>query len=42
MLTAYKIKDNYLLQINPSIEKDWLKDALWIDLVMPKKKKSKL
>lgn len=35
MLTAYKIKNNRLIQITPSAGSSWLEDAVWIDLVNP-------
>jgi magnesium transporter len=35
MLTAYKVKNNYLAPITSSTDSDWLEDAVWIDLVNP-------
>jgi len=35
MLTAYKLIDNCLALITPSIDADWLEDAVWINLVKP-------
>jgi magnesium transporter len=35
MLSAYKVKNNYLAPITPSTDSNWLEDAVWIDLVNP-------
>jgi len=41
MLTVYKVKNNCLIQVTPSVDSSWLEGAVWIDLVNPTKEERK-